>query len=161
MTVANSEEIARIADAGIPMVMCPRTMAALGRPIPPYREARARGAVIGLGSDNAMTTRPDMLEEVGFLSRIIRSIAGDPSAVDAAELLASITRDAARAIQLDEVLGTVAPGKNASFVVMDMTTPNLRGSENPLASVVTRAVSSDIQAVIVDGRLEHGALKSR
>lgn len=158
MTVANDDEIARIVDAGIPMVMCPRTMAALGRPVPPYLSARRRGGVIGLGSDNAMTTRPDMLDEVGFLARIARSIAADPSAVDARDLIASITRDAAIAIQLGDSLGTISPGKRAAMVVMDLTTPNLKNSVDPVASVVSRACSSDIKAVVFDGRIAHGSL---
>jgi len=161
MTVATTEEIAKIVDAGIPIAMCPSTMAALGRRIPPYREARALGAIIGLGNDNAMTTRPDLLAEVGFLSRVVRSMAGDPSVVDAKELLASITRDAARVLQLDDVLGTVAPGKNASFVVMDMDSPNLRGSVNRLASVVSRAIVSDIAAVVIDGKIASGQIKNK
>jgi cytosine/adenosine deaminase-related metal-dependent hydrolase len=158
MTEANDEEIERIVAAGIPMVMCPSTMAALGRPVPPYLQARRRGGVIGLGSDNAMTTRPDMLNEVGFLARIARSMAADPCAVDARELIASITRDAAAAIQLGDVLGTLSTGKNAAMVVMDLMTPNMRNSIDPVASVVSRANSGDIKAVLYDGRIAHGSL---
>lgn len=152
MTDATEPEIREIAQADIPMVMCPRTMAALGRPVPPYAAAVRSGAVVGLGTDNAMTTRSDLWSEADFLARIERSQAADPTAVDARALLRSMTIDGAKAIQVDAHLGSITPGKRASMVLLDMHNDALRFSENLLATVVTRASAADIAAVLVDGK---------
>ena len=140
------------------MVMCARTMASLGRRIPPYAAAIAAGAVVGLGTDNVMMSSPDLLAEVDFLGRSVRSVNADPAVLDARTLLASLTIDGARTLQLDDVLGSLSVGKSASIVAFDMTSANLAFSVNPIASLIERATSADIRAVIVDGRLVQGAL---
>jgi cytosine/adenosine deaminase-related metal-dependent hydrolase len=158
MTVATDEEIDEMVRAGIPMVMCARTMASLGRPIPPFLRAVERGAVVGLGTDNVMMSSPDLFAEMDFLGRAARCGAGDPTAVDPRRLLAAVTTDAAKAVGLDDTLGSITVGKAASLVVVDMSSPNLAGSVNPLASLVERATAADIRAVLVDGAVVHGAI---
>lgn len=157
MTVASPAEIRQIAEAGIPMVMCPRAMAALGRPIPPYVEATSQGATVSLGTDNVMTSSPDLLAEVDFLARAMRSVNGDPGVADARRLLRSLTVDAARTLGLDD-LGYLDRGKAATLVVFDARRQNLARSLNPIASIVSRAEAADIEAVMVDAAVVHGAL---
>ena len=158
MTVATDEEIEEMVRAGIPLVVCARTMASLGRQIPPYTAAIARGAVVGLGTDNVMMSSPDLLAEVDFLGRSVRSVAADPAVVEARTLLRSLTIDGARTLGLDDELGSIVVGKSASMVVFDMTSNNLVFSLDPIASLIERATSADIRAVVVDGQIVHGLL---
>jgi 5-methylthioadenosine/S-adenosylhomocysteine deaminase len=78
--------------------------------------------------------------------------------VDPRRLLAAVTTDAAKAVGLDDTLGSITVGKAASLVVVDMSSRNLAGSVNPLASLVERATAADIRAVLVDGAVVHGAI---
>lgn len=158
MTVATDDEIAEMVAAGIPMVMCARTMASLGRPIPPYARAIALGATVGVGTDNVMMSSPDLFAEIDFLGRAVRSSSHDPAVIDARTLLASMTIDGARALQLDAEIGSISPGKLASLVVVDLQTRNLIHSVDPIASLVGRATSADIAAVLVEGRVASGSL---
>ena len=105
-----------------------------------------------------MMSSPDLFAEVDFLGRSVRSANADPAVLDARTLLASLTIDGARTLQLDDVLGSLAVGKSASIVAMDMTSNNLAYSLDPIASLIERATAADIRAVLVDGRLVHGAL---
>ncbi|MEO6943868.1 MAG: amidohydrolase family protein [Lacisediminihabitans sp.] len=158
MTSATDEELEVAATAGIPVVMCARTQAALGYGIPPFVRAARCGATLGLGTDNAMISSPDLLAELEFMSRSLRSKTGDPAAVDATALLASVTVDAARILKLDHELGSLSVGKSATLLVIDMESDNLVGSVNPIASIVDRASPTDLTMVLVDGKLAHGAL---
>ncbi|HSF26715.1 MAG TPA: amidohydrolase family protein [Actinomycetes bacterium] len=158
MTVATDEEIEEIVAAGIPMVMCARTMASLGRPIPPFLRAVQRGGIVGLGTDNVMMSSPDLFAEMDFLGRVARFRAADPTAVEPRQLLSAVTIDAAKAVGLDDTLGSITAGKSASLVVIDMGSANLAGSVDPLASLVERATAADIRAVLVDGAVVHGAI---
>lgn len=161
LTTAVREELEEVVRANIPMVMCPRAMASLGRGLPPFAVAARLGGRIALGTDNAMITSPDLLEELAFLSRSIRAVSEDPSSVDARRLLATVTIDAARALGLDEELGSIVQGKSASLVIVDFDSDNLRYSVDPLASLVDRATAGDIRGVLVDGRLVHGSAGRR
>ncbi|GAB3037615.1 amidohydrolase family protein [Parafrigoribacterium mesophilum] len=158
MTSATDDELELAAAAGIPLVMCARTQAALGYGIPPFVRATQRGAIVGLGTDNAMISSPDLLAELEFMSRSLRSATGDPAAIDARALLASVTIDAARTLKLDNELGSLSIGKSASLVVIDMESDNLAGSVNPIASLVDRASPTDLKTVLVDGKLAYGDL---
>jgi cytosine/adenosine deaminase-related metal-dependent hydrolase len=158
MTAAEDAELDLAAAAGLPIVMCPRTQAALGYGLPPFAAARARGIRVGLGTDNAMTSSPDLLAEMEYLSRAARSAAANPTAVLAREVLAAATIDGARILGIDDDLGSLAVGKEATVVAVDLGSDNLVGSVDPIASVVDRATADDVRAVLVRGRVVHGHL---
>lgn len=158
MTAATDAELDEVAAAALPIVMCARTQAALGYGVPPFVRARKRGVIVGLGSDNAMISSPDLLAELEFVSRAARSAAGDPAAVGARDLLAAVTIDAARILNLEDSLGSIAVGKKASLVVIDLGSDNLAGTLDPIAGVVDRATARDVRAVLVEGRLAYGDL---
>lgn len=158
MTDATDDEMERVVKAGIPIVFCPRGQAALGNGFSPFAMAARKGAIIGLGSDNAMINSPDLFAEMDFIGRISQAVTHDPAVVDARTLLAAATIDAARVLQLDDELGSLAPGKSATLVALDLDSTNLVDSADPLASLVARAGAADIRAVLVDGRVVHGAL---
>lgn len=158
MTSATDTELAIAADSEIPIVMCARTQAALGYGIPPFARALHLNVILGLGTDNAMISSPDLLAELEFMSRSVRSSSGDPACVDAQALLAAVTINAARLLKLDDELGSLSIGKSASMLVVDMESDNLAGSVNPIASIVDRASSTDLKAVLIDGKVVRGNL---
>ncbi len=160
MTAATSAELDRARKEQLPIVMCARTQAALGLGIPPYAAASVSGVRVVLGTDNAMISSADMLAEMNFVSRTAKALAHDPAAVEARTILASATIEAAKVLKLDDRLGSISVGKSASMAVVDLRGGNIWRSVDPLASLVSRADSGDIKAVIVDGRCTVGALGS-
>lgn len=64
---ATKEDLAALAQADVPIVLCPRSNARFGRAAP-AREALAAGATIALGSDNAMLHPLDVLEDARLLA---------------------------------------------------------------------------------------------
>ena len=157
MTDATDAELDTAIDAGLPMVFCGRGMAALGNGFVPYASAIRKGALIGLGTDNVMINSPDILAEMDYLGRVTRALTHD-TAIEARSLLAAGTIDAARVLEIDDVLGSITEGKSATMVAVDFTGGNLVDSANPIASLVERVSARDIAAVIVDGALAHGSV---
>lgn len=160
MTASTPDELNRVIEAGIPIAMCPRGMAALGNGFVPFGDAKRSGATIGLGTDNVMINSPDILAEMDFLTRTERGLSRDPAA-NANDVLASGTIDAARTLGIADRLGSLRVGKSATAIVFDLDSPNLRHSSDPVASLVERANGLDIEAVIVGGELAHGTLSAR
>ena len=161
MTAATDDELDQVIDADIPIVMCPRTQAALGNGVPPFHLAAERGARLALGTDNVMISSPDLLTEMDFLGRALRVITRDPAVLTARQILSSTTIDAARVLQLDDELGSITAGKSASLVVFDLDSLNLGATVDPIASLVQRASANDIRAVLIDGVIAHGSLGGR
>jgi len=70
MTKASESDIRMCADAGIPVVICPRSNAFFGN-VPPARKMIDAGVKIALGTDNAMLCSPDIREEMRCLLGIL------------------------------------------------------------------------------------------
>lgn len=158
MTCGTEAEFDELAAAGVPVVMCPRTQAALGIGVPPMLTAIDRGVTVGLGTDNAMMSTPDLLGEMSFFARALRAVTGDVARPTARQLLAAATTDAARILGLQDRLGHLATGREATFLVLDMTTPVLRHVEDPVVAVTMLATRADVRAVVIAGALAHGSL---
>src|SRR5436305_13267596 len=71
MVQATDADLARCAEAGVPLVLCPRSNAFFGLTPDIPRLLRA-GVELHLGTDNAMINTPSMLREMEFAYRIGR-----------------------------------------------------------------------------------------
>jgi cytosine/adenosine deaminase-related metal-dependent hydrolase len=158
MTDANRQELEMIGAAGLPLVFCPRGQAALGNGFSPLAAAMGAGIKLALGSDNAMLNSPDLLKEMDFLARVTPALAADPGIVQPHDLLTAATIGGARALGLDDRMGSISAGKSANLIVFDSTTPNLANSSDILASIVLSATQADIRAVLVNGAAAFGSL---
>src|SRR5262249_36601051 len=94
------------------VVYCPRTHAAFGHPLHPFRELLARGVRIALGTDS-LASNPDLdiLAEARFLHRLYPDMPG-------ADLLRAITLSGAEALGWQQETGSLEPGKSADLVVV-------------------------------------------
>jgi cytosine/adenosine deaminase-related metal-dependent hydrolase len=79
-TECTEDELARIADAGVPVAACPRCNALFDRR-PPLTAMVEAGIDVGLGTDNAMFHEPDPFDEAAFVAR-------EWPGIDAEEILA-------------------------------------------------------------------------
>jgi 5-methylthioadenosine/S-adenosylhomocysteine deaminase len=70
----------------------------------------------------------------------------------AAEVLAMATIEGARAIGLDDRVGSLEPGKQADVLILRADTPNLAPVTDPVAAVVLAAGVQNVDAVLVAGR---------
>ncbi|MBA7606251.1 Atrazine chlorohydrolase [subsurface metagenome] len=99
--------------------------------------ARAVGGSLGMRAGNRLTRRPSFYE-----------------------LLELATRRGAEVLGIDDKVGSLEEGKCADLIMVDMLNPFLTPTKDPLTSIVLYGTSSDIDTVIVDGRIlkQDGAL---
>jgi cytosine/adenosine deaminase-related metal-dependent hydrolase len=158
MTAANDEELDLVAEARIPVVVCPRMQAVLGNGIPPVLAMLDRGIEVALGTDNAMLTSPDPLREMDFLSRSLRALHRNPSCPAPVKVLQMATVNAARALGIDDRTGSISEGRDATFASIRLSGDSLVGTSDPVAAVVSRAEASDVAALVIRGMLVAGQL---
>ncbi len=96
------------------MVYCPRTHDAFGHPPHPFRELRARGIRVALGTDS-LASNPDLsiLNEMRFLHAEQPDLRGD-------RLLQLGTLNGAEALGWADECGTLEQGKSADFIVVPL-----------------------------------------
>ncbi len=138
MIQATDGDLERCADAGVPIVVCPRSNAFFGMTPDIPRMLRA-GVELRLGTDNAMINVPSMLNEIEFAYRAAR-LKGE---VRAKEFLDMALRG--RRLTEPEASCGLQVGGPADLVVLD-----LPGGTNGFASVM-RGVGTDIRLVVAGG----------
>jgi len=151
LTDANEAELDAIADASLPVVLCHRMHSICGYGVPPLLSLLQRQSSVSLGTDNVFLTSPNMLSEGAYVSRLWRGITSDAGAISHDEILAMMTLNGASALKLSDGIGSLAVGKDASFIVFDLATKNLSGTKDPKAALINRAETSDIAAVVARG----------
>ena len=149
-------EIALLADRDVPIAHCPRSNALLGCGIAPLSELRAAGVRVGLGTDSpASTPSFDVFEEMRAAILLARASARRPEALDAASVLGLATLDAARALRLDDRVGTLAPGKRADWTVVSLAGSPYHPVEDPAAAVVFGGSPERVLTTVVDGKTRY------
>jgi 5-methylthioadenosine/S-adenosylhomocysteine deaminase len=116
----------------------------------PVMALQAAGATIGLGSDNMWEDMVEVARTALMVNRVREANGTRPSSHDVLEWL---TIGGARALGLDDEIGSLEAGKKADIVLVDVRKPHLAPLFDPVASFIHAGLSSDVDMVFVDGRL--------
>ncbi|MFC8093881.1 amidohydrolase [Streptomyces sp. NPDC057301] len=120
----------------------------------PVRALRELGIPVGLATDGAASNNSlDVWESMALTALIQKSTTGDPRWLTARQALHHATLQSARAVGLGEVAGSIAPGRRADIILVDLTGPHTQPVHDLAATLVHSARSSDVRTTIVDGRV--------
>jgi 5-methylthioadenosine/S-adenosylhomocysteine deaminase len=150
----DAEDVQRLADAGAAVAHCPVANARLGHGVAPFPELREAGVRVGLGTDSVgSNNRTDLLEEARVASVLHRAGLRSPDYLPAEELLRLCTLDGARALGLEDRIGSLEPGKDADLCAVSLAAPHARPVHDPFASVFHAARGTDVVLAAVRGRI--------
>ena len=122
---------------------------------PPIPALRAAGCPIALGTDNNTNDVFEVMRIALVTERIRRNRDGDevpglqPQPED---ILADATQGGARAVQQENLLGTLEVGKNADLLILDTQRAHLVPAGRILSAVIHSGHPDDIESVMVDGQ---------
>jgi 5-methylthioadenosine/S-adenosylhomocysteine deaminase len=148
----SDREIEILARTGSKVVHCPIANAYLGYGIAPVAHMLARGVPVGLGTDGAASYTCDMWEVGRAAAMLQKASRLDGEAVTAEEILAMLTIDGARALGLEDEIGSIEVGKRADLIVVDFNQPHLLPGGRYVPKLVYSARGSDVIHVVVDGQ---------
>jgi 5-methylthioadenosine/S-adenosylhomocysteine deaminase len=148
----DGEEIALLADHGVAVAHCPRSNALLGCGIAPVADLLAGGVTVGLGTDSpASTPSFDLFDELRVAVYAARLRAERADALSANGALELATLGSARALGLDEEVGSLVPGKRADLTVVSLSGSPYLPWEDPAAAVVFGGSPERVELTLVDG----------
>lgn len=120
----------------------------------PVTELLDAGVTVMLGSDGVAPDRSyDMFRHMFQAMRYHRFHFRDASYLPAGKVLEMATIDAARALGLENEIGSLEPGKKADIILIDMFQPHLYPENMPLYRVAYFANGHDVETVIVNGEV--------
>jgi 5-methylthioadenosine/S-adenosylhomocysteine deaminase len=147
----DDDDVSSIARARCGVAHCPASNAKLGHGIAPLVEFLNAGIAVGLGSDSmASNNRMDLLEEARLAALFQNTRLAAPTAVSAAVALTLATLGGARAVGLDQEIGSLEPGKSADLAAFPVR--HLAPTLDPEVAAVFALAGQPASFVCVAGR---------
>ncbi len=152
-TGLTDEEIRIVADTGTHIAHNPSAVASILARCP-VTELLEAGANVCLGSDATAPDRSgDMFRHMQQCMHYHRTFHHDPSWLPPGRVLEMCTVDGARALGMEDEIGSLEVGKKADVVLLDMRRPHIYPLNMPVFRLVYFANGNDVDTVIVDGRI--------
>ena len=126
--------------------------------ISPVKQMMEIGINVGIGTDGPASNNDlDMFEEIRLTTFLAKGSSGDPTALPAKTTVAMATRIGAKALHIEDITGSLTPGKRADLILIDISkihnSPNFRHLPDSLYSqVVYAAKAHDVSDVMVNGK---------
>ena len=150
----NEHELELIADSGATVVHCPVSNMYLASGVAPIVEMLERDITVALGTDGSGSNNSqDMFESMKTAVLLQKVHRLDATAISPAEVLRMACRGGAAAMGASDRLGTLAEGRLADIVVVDLATAFSTPVHNTYSALVFNASSRDVRTVIVGGRV--------
>ncbi|WP_030564615.1 amidohydrolase [Streptomyces aureocirculatus] len=120
----------------------------------PVRALADLGIPVGLATDGAASNNSlDVWEAMALTALVQKSTTGDPRWLSSRQALHHATLQSARAVGLGDRIGSLAVGRRADLVLVDLSGPHTQPVHDLAATLVHSARSSDVLTTIVDGRV--------
>jgi 5-methylthioadenosine/S-adenosylhomocysteine deaminase len=147
-------DIEHMARVGCNFVYTPSSESIRGGGIGPFANAWRAGINVALGTDGPMVDYSvDMVEQmkVCTLMQHVRHL--DPTRMPVERSIEMATINAAKALGLDDQIGSLEIGKRADIAAFDMNKPYVGVLHRPISTFVCAGKGSDAKLVMVDGEI--------
>lgn len=153
-----------IVDSGGSISLAVMSVAQLGVAggVPPIQKALDLGIRPSLSTDVEVSLPGDMFSQMRVALSLQRSAANDrrmhgeadaPALLMARDVLEFATVEGARALGMLDRIGTLSPGKQADFVMLDAEDYNTMPLNNAVGTIVSGADAGNVEAVVVAGAI--------
>ena len=137
MTHLTEGEIHLCAERGVGVVHCPESNLKLASGFCPVCALQRAGVTVAIGTDGCASNNDlDMFGETRTAALLAKAVAGDAAGFSAHEALRAATLGSAKAMGLDEQIGSIEPGKQADLVCVDLSALETQ----PLHNVVSQLI---------------------
>ncbi len=152
----DDKEIELVANYGCSIAHCPTSNLKLASGIATINAYIDNGINIGLGTDGAASNnRLDMFAEMRLAALLAKGQSGDATAISAHQALAMATINGAKALNLNDKIGSIECGKYADLTAVKMHDIELQPCFNPVSHLVYVAGREHVSHVWVEGDLKY------
>jgi 5-methylthioadenosine/S-adenosylhomocysteine deaminase len=154
----DEEDIQVLADHGVAIAHCPRCNAKLGMGIAPLPLFFEHGITVGIGTDSpASNNTVDPFDEMRIGLLLQRGVSGESDFFryfTARTFIRLATIWGARALGLEDEVGSLEPGKRADVIAIDLSSsPHMVPTADPYSALVHAANQKDVVMTMVAGRV--------
>ncbi len=147
------EELGQLADCGVHAVHCPESNLKLASGFCGVDRLLRHGINVALGTDGAASNNDlDMIGEMRSAALLAKAVADDASALPAHQVLRMATINGARAMGLEDRIGTLETGKFADVAAIDLSGINNLPVYDPVSQIVYSSHARQVRHVWIGGR---------
>ncbi|HKB11071.1 MAG TPA: amidohydrolase [Vicinamibacterales bacterium] len=148
------EDIEILARRGVGIAHNPESNMKLASGAAPISKYLAAGVHVGLGTDGAASNNDlDMFEAMRQASFLAKLSTRDPTAVSAKTALDLATIGGARALGMEQQIGSLEAGKRADLIVVSMREARQTPLYDPISHLVYTTRGDDVRATVVNGKV--------
>lgn len=154
-------EFERIGESGGSVSITPEVEMQMGMGMPPLRQTLDAGATPSIGVDIVSNVSSDMFTQTRFALQTQRALDNQPTveageqvmelSISAHEALEFATIEGARALGLEDEIGSLTPGKRADVTLIRTDDINTTPVYDPVETIVFQAGVANVDTVLVDG----------
>ena len=147
----DSEDIHALKENDVAVAVCPRCNAQLSMGVAPVPEFLRSGLRVGLGTGYSVATNAsDIIKEMRVGLLLNRAV--NPGRfIATSTMLRLATIDAARALKMDDQIGSIEIGKLADLAVVDLSDSRQVPTDDPAAAVINSCSAADVLMTMVGG----------
>jgi cytosine/adenosine deaminase-related metal-dependent hydrolase len=138
-------------DVGVAHNMVANVKSAKG--VAPVLKLRAAGVRVGLGTDGAMSGNTlDVIGQLGYVAKVHKLANHDRTVMPAVDVVEMATIGGARALHLEDRIGSLEVGKLADLIVIDTNSTSMVPLYDPYTALVYAASPRDVRTTLINGR---------
>ncbi len=149
------EEIERLSKLNVSIAHCPVSNLKLGCGIAKVSKMLEKNICVSLGTDGQGSgSNLDMFEEMKFSALLQKGTLENPEAMPAYEVLKMATINSAKALSLEDKIGSIEEGKLADLIIVNLeNVPYARPYNNILAELVYNTKGENVETTIINGKI--------
>jgi len=153
MTQVSDEDLALLVESNTSVVHCPESNLKLASGFCPVEKLWQAGVNVAVGTDGAASNNDlDLLGETRTAALLAKAVAGSATALDAHRALRMATLNGARALGLEQQIGSLEVGKAADIVAFDLSQLAQQPVYDPVSQLIYTCGRDCVQHVWVAGK---------
>ncbi|MBA6412867.1 TRZ/ATZ family hydrolase [Parahaliea sp. F7430] len=153
MTQLNKQDLELLVQSGAHVVHCPQSNMKLAAGACPSHELLAAGVNLALGTDGAASNNSlNLFSEMHSAALLAKLNSSDAAALPAYQVLKMATLGGARAMGLEDQIGSLEVGKQADLIAVDLAEAATQPVYNPQSQLVYACNGSQVSHSWIAGR---------
>lgn len=148
------EEIKELASNNIYVSHCPVSNLKLGCGVAKIMDMDSKGITVSLGTDGQGSgSNLDLFETMKFTALLQKGIEENPKNLPAYEVLKMATINGAKALGLEEKIGSIEQEKNADLIMINLNEVIQKPINNIFAEIVYNVKGTNVEMTMVNGKI--------
>lgn len=155
MIHSNESDLNIVKNHNASIISCPKSNAKLASGILNTKKIMEKQINLGIGTDSAASNNQlSILEDARLMALNSKIIANSPQAISAYECLYAATMGNAKALGMQESIGSITPGKYADLIAIDLDRINTFPQHNPISQLLYSATPEQITHCWINGKIK-------